>query len=477
MGEHPLYVYLTDQTISFSTSLHALWALPGVMQRTDVSLLPHYFFNRRINDPLTFYKNMYIVPAGSYLCIDAHWRLTCTYWYQWPVQQTTHRAPNTYVAALDALLSTSIKKRILTDVPVGVMLSGGIDSALLTAFLNRFATGSYTFSISFKEGNCGFEHRVARQISHYFKTNHTDILIGEKDVYDTVMSWMDSGMPLTADPYTLVFAAAFKRIKPFGVGVLLNGQGADELFSGHEQYDTTSRFVAHAWHYLQRGIAKPLRAMLVDRLLNYSYVHPASSYAMRLRLWQQGACVNEGYPALYDTQQLGLLLKQGCTPPKNVPLSYDECTSWVEQAINASHANTIQGAFCDRMYHAHYFSMSMRSPFIDHQIVNQVVPTQLSHVHASYKYPLHTLAQTVLPNGMAFRKRTRMSVPFSYWFRKGKLLNTHLMDLVTSTSHGWQEVLDMNYIQEMIKLHNAEIIDNGEQLWALYVLLTCHPLT
>ncbi|HSW73766.1 MAG TPA: asparagine synthase (glutamine-hydrolyzing), partial [Candidatus Limnocylindria bacterium] len=185
-GIKPLYFSLQGGVLSFASEIKALWPLPWIAKNLNTTAFYHYLTYLVTPAPMTLYQGVYKLPAGQYLKLDAQRALTFHEWYN-PMAAIAGQPMITdedeAVATLRVLLRNSIQSHMMSDVPYGVFLSGGIDSSLNVALMSEFTDRVKTFNVSFSDGPEYSEVAWARKVAQQFNTDHHEIVISEKDAF------------------------------------------------------------------------------------------------------------------------------------------------------------------------------------------------------------------------------------------------------------------------------------------------------
>src|SRR3989449_10870921 len=278
-GEKPLYWGVFDHTLLFASEPKVLLAHPAVQPNLNLNALRQYLSFDYVPAPLSIYEGINKLPAAHTLTleegeikVERYWRLS---------YQTTEPVPTISEAAerLRELLADSVRMRLVSDVPLGVLLSGGIDSSVVTALAVRAATETVkTFSISFAESSFD-ESQYARAVAKFLGTDHHEErfsaglaanLVGE------IGAWMDEPI---SDP-SLVPTYLLSRFTRKHVTVALGGDGGDELFAGYPMY--FGHHMARAYlavpQFRRSGVIDPMVNMLPVKTKNLSFDYRARRF-------------------------------------------------------------------------------------------------------------------------------------------------------------------------------------------------------
>lgn len=268
-GEKPLYYSKTEDYLVFASDLSALLRFPLYRAEIDVDVVRSYMWNQYIPAPLTIYKNTYKLSSGSVLTFDLssneidirkYWSLKNLY-EKWNDSRKTLRDPECYVEEAKSILLESIHQKLVADVPVGVFLSGGIDSSLVAALAQESSEKQInTYAIGFHEE--GFnEADFAAEVAKAIGTNHHELYVSMKDavklVPEVVQCYSEPFADNSQIPTMILSRFARQHVK-----VALSGDGGDELFCGYPSYLMKQNLSHRKWisrligSWTGRGIMK-----------------------------------------------------------------------------------------------------------------------------------------------------------------------------------------------------------------------------
>ncbi len=232
MGIKPLYYYLSDDEIVFASEIKAILHSGLVKAEFNEAAIDEYLGNRYVRAPYTFFKDIYQVMPGHYLKISDSCQIHDVSFWQLPTDfnMDTDYDEMAIEDEFDRRVQESVRRRMISDVPVGTYLSGGVDSSLITAMaaLNH-ESGLNTYTIGFEELN---EFTYAKEVSKQYNTNHHEILMSTKDYFDRmeqVIRYKDAPLGV---PNEIPLAEMSEELKK-SITVVLSGEGADELMGGY----------------------------------------------------------------------------------------------------------------------------------------------------------------------------------------------------------------------------------------------------
>lgn len=235
MGVKPLLYYKDDDKFIFASEMNAVLAY-NVPREIDRASVQHYFTLGYIPEPDSIFKDVKKLEAGSYLLISKSGVISKKY-YELPLNDSSGRQDSFDEAAgkVKELINTSIRDRLVADVPVGAFLSGGIDSSIVVASASEQVKNLHTFSVGFKDAGFYDETKAAERVAKIFNTNHTTFMLTQTELAENVLPCLESMSEPFGDTSSLPMFLLSKKVAP-SVKVILSGDGADELFGGYNKH-------------------------------------------------------------------------------------------------------------------------------------------------------------------------------------------------------------------------------------------------
>jgi asparagine synthase (glutamine-hydrolysing) len=253
VGEKPLYWTQTEGRFLFASEIKALLEHPSVTADVQVDAIPEYLTNLVTSSPRTLYKGISKLGAGECGTCD---RNGVRIWRYWNVfEPRTHADTSLEEAAstVRQLLDQSVHDRLMSDVPVGVLLSGGLDSTTLVALLRERAKGLATFSVGFTEHPRLDERAEARRVAEHFRTNHHEVTVSQGEALDFLTQLVYHQDEPLGDPVCIPLHFVCELARANDIKVVLAGEGADELFWGYPRY----KLLLDRWDWIVRVLRLP----------------------------------------------------------------------------------------------------------------------------------------------------------------------------------------------------------------------------
>lgn len=452
MGKKPLHFALVEGTLYFGSEIKSILTVAPRLAVKNEDALAYYFSFGYIPDPLTAYKQIHKLLPGHTLEFSNGCVTVKKYWVL-PQFETEHSESEVEVLErLEHLFSEAVKMRLLSDVPVGAFLSGGVDSSLLVGMMARHSAQPVrTFSIAFKNEEFN-EAGFAKKVSHTFNTKHTEFVV-EPDAFeilDKLSRMLDEPFADSSIiPTYLVSALARQHVT-----VVLSGDGGDELFAGYERYLLAMRrtqfairprvigdlYRQHIFPVLPQGF--PARNLLYNLSLNPrdAYIHSITSLSAE----------HSGANVLSDDF---LAHARRLQPEATFAAIYDEAPA--ESYLGRLQALDIRTYLLgdiltkvDRMSMA--ASLECRSPLLDHVFVEAALKLsgKWKIRRGERKYILKRLAERMgIPGEILYRRKKGFALPLVHWMRN------ELRDLVYSA------LLDSRSLERgYLNRHGVEVL-------------------
>jgi len=427
-GEKPLFYALADGTLRFSSELKGLMADPGFARRINRSALDCYLAMGFVPGEYCILEGVKKLPPAHALVFklasaDARvWR----YWHLPQPAEATTPVPGReagLLRELEALLEDSVRRQLVADVPVGVLLSGGVDSSLVTAMAARVSPRVKTFTVRFPGHGAYDETQHARLIAGHFGTEHVELDPGEATVNLLPLLARQFDEPVVDSSMIPTFLLSGLVRKHCTVA--LGGDGGDELFAGYPHYNrllwmrSRLRWVPLAMQRLARCGATA-----------------ALPLGFRGRNWLQGLGedLQTGLPliaSLFDRRwRLKLMAEHSPWQPAAEKIRARRIPSGVgllERATRMDFENYLTEDILVKVDRASMLnSLEIRAPLLDYRIIEFAfgrVPEHLKATHTTRKNLLKQLAVQVLPREFDRHRKQGFSIPLSSWLESGAWLN------------------------------------------------------
>ena len=474
-GKKPFFYTVQGGTLVFASELTALIAHPAVRATPCARAIRKYFAYGYIPAPLSLYEDIFKLPAGhslTFSLVDGnlhrwqYWRFTLEAEPAVPAD-----AESRWGEELRHLLSEAVRRRLVSDVPVGVFLSGGIDSSAVAACAVRLLGGGRvnTFSIGFEEASFDESAHAAAVARHLGTVHHPHVLSIDlaRQLAPAICARLDEPMADSSLlPTYLLCGHARTRVT-----VALGGDGADELFAGYAPF----RALRLARLY-QRLVPRPMHSAITSLVATLPAGHAYLSLDFKLKRTLRGL---NHEPRLWNAAWLAPLAPDEVAELLGGPMNVEDLFS---EAIELWEANpqlnltdqTLQ--FFTRLYLENdiltkvdrasmMHSLEVRAPFLDIDVVNfaRRIPSDWKLRGGETKYLLKRALAPWLPREILHRTKQGFAVPIAKWFREGSL------DMPSANN---ANVANPSFIAKKIDEHRAGRANHHAYLWSQRVLDT-----
>lgn len=480
LGIKPLfYAHLADRLL-FGSEIKAILADTAVSRTIDFEALSYYLSLNYTPAPYTLFKAVRQLLPGHYLLVEENGRIQdVSYWDLVYQEDAPPQNESAWLEAFNNLLSDAVRLRLVSDVPFGAFLSGGVDSSGIAYWMSRHMSEPVkTFSIGFGEKTFD-ELNYARQVAqHIHAEAHEQIVRADEAAILPKLVW--HAEEPTADS-SMVAVYYLSQMTRQHVTMALSGDGADEILAGYETYQ------AYYVHQLYHKLPGWLRQRLIAPLVNALPTSDAKmSWEMKLkRFVAAGALPAEDAHAtwriIFNEADHHRLL----APIRHLPEAQASVLDLYRAAFartNARHPLNrllyVDTRFylpndmlvkVDRMTMAH--GLEARVPYLDHRLVEFVasLPPQLKLKNGrSKKYLLKTSLAGKLPADILWRKKQGFNVPNARWLKQG--LKPFVMEHLSPAMVQNMGMLENQVVQNLLQSHYAGKADNSHQIWCLLTL-------
>ena len=476
LGIKPLYYTVTsDGAIYFASEIKAVLETGAVKPELNYRALADYAANRAPSGEETLFLNVKrLLPGHTLTWQEGRIEIT-RYWDLSFAKPDQYRTEAEYVDRFKELLYESVRLRLMADVPLGMFLSGGIDSTAIAAAMSEMVEQPVkTFSVAFAEREAN-ELAYAREASRAFGTEHYEVIVSPSSFFDALPGLVyQEDEPIahpSSVPLYFVSKLAAEHVK-----VVLTGEGSDELLAGYEKYRRTlvNLALGRAYH---RGVPARIRAGIKETV---GGMNGASPIGRRLR--RTFLCLEPGIEDIYFDnfsvfsramqQQLftrPTLEQIGGASPYGVELGYmDSCDS--RSTLDRMLASDLKTYLHELLMKQDQMSMAAsiesRVPFLDHKLVEFAagLPASMKLRGITTKYILRRAMAGVLPKAILSRKKMGFPVPVGRWLRGAF---SHIVDeYVLSERATGRGIFDGEFVAQLAARHKSGE-DHSERLWAL----------
>ncbi|HEY0544377.1 MAG TPA: asparagine synthase (glutamine-hydrolyzing) [Pyrinomonadaceae bacterium] len=485
IGVKPLYFYHADGRFIFASEIKAILQHPSVTPDVDEESLYHYLTFLTTPAPRTLFRGINKIPAGHLAVIKRDGALELKkYWDALPPERAMAepRDEEECKAEILRLLRESITKRMMSDVPFGVFLSGGVDSSANVALMaEQMSRPVETFTVGFRDAEHLNELESARRIARDFKTNHHEVVIASEEMQKFLPDLVFHQDEPIADPVCVPLYYVSKLARDSGTIVVQVGEGADEIFSGYDNYVRHLKIYEKFWqhaeripHVMRRAASAVARPALEATGKKRAAIELIRRLGADEPLFWGGAIV---YDETFKPRVLSERLRR-----KFAERSSLEAVLPYLQRIETERPNS---DFLSRMTYLELklrlpelllmrvdkitmaTSVEARVPFLDHHLVEYAMglPRSLKVEGASGKHILKRALEEILPRDLLYSPKRGFGAPIREWFRNGlgEIFDAHLMHSPMRR----RDFFDYKFIARLLAEHRRGSHDWSFHLWAL----------
>ncbi|MBI5354310.1 MAG: asparagine synthase (glutamine-hydrolyzing) [Chloroflexi bacterium] len=478
MGIKPMYyTHLPDWQFIFGSEMKSILANPAAERKIDLISLNEYLSYEYVPTPRTIIRNIWRLEAGHFLIYNRR-GVEIRAYDSLSFRQSESRPPvdwHDYSASLYNTLRSAVQRELVSDVPVGVLLSGGLDSSTIAALMVDLYPGKVeSFTIGFEEGSFD-ESQYARKVARQLNTQHNEMILTSKKAVELVgeiSNFLDEPFADSSIiPTYLLSRFARQKVK-----VVLGGDGGDELFAGYPTV-LSHRLIG----YYERLVPWVLRAYVAPRVMDrFKVSFDNISLDFRLRRFLAGRGVplinrHQRWLGSFVDEEKASLLQNWVKPVlrETYYQSYEYANSCdAKEPLNQVLFNDLKTYLeGDILYKVDRASMAasleVRVPFLNREVVHFAndLPLDLKLHNFTGKFLLKKMMKGRLPDDIINRPKKGFNMPVAYWLSGD--LKELMTDMFSESLIKRQNLFEYSYIQKLIEEHFQHRKDNRKLLWTL----------
>ena len=457
IGKKPLYYWYEDQNLVFASELKPIMKCPGFHGEIAKGVLSRYLFQQYINAPESIYKNVYKLEPGAILRFS---KGQIKVWKYWDVKEAYEKAQTNPVGSyeeakeqLKDLLKQAVAARMIADVPLGSFLSGGYDSSLITAIAQEHSPEPVkTFSIGFHEEKYN-EAKYAGAVAEHLGTNHTELYIDEKDMFelvDSIPKYYDEPFADSSQIATMMVSKLARE----HVTVALSGDGGDEFFCGYNIYENVA----------QAQKLDVLGGMVhgICQLPGLKQAHIEDKLPFRVRVIagnrekESKTQFGAGNYIVKARAMVGELPEGEALPVHYLVESQYGVDNWQIRRMLLDMDTYLPGDILCKVDRASMkYSLECRCPILDTKVMefSYRIPHQYKYAGGDKKHILKDIAYDYIPKELLDRPKVGFGVPLDKWLRGP--LKEQLLDYSSYEYLKKQNIFDAAYVSDMIQKYVA----------------------
>ena len=476
VGKKPLYYTTTPSgSFVFASELKALLVHPHVERHLNTEALDAYLTLGYVPDPLSIFRDICKLPPGHSLKLSDG-LLTIDQYWDFNFNEHKSGKEEDYLVELRELLDESVRMRLVSDVPLGAFLSGGIDSSAVVALMARnMGQPVKTFSIGFNEDSYN-ELKYARLTAQQYGTDHSEFIVTPEicQIVDELVWHFDE--PFTdpsAIPTYMVSKLARQHVK-----VVLSGDGGDELFAGYERYviEQSRQAFGSLPRVIRQGVMEPLSSRLPHGTRGKNFLYNISLNPIDRYLDSVSVFTRQNRKSLYtadfmrevsDFDFAAARFNEYASKVKTADdldrLLYIDCKTYLPADILTK---------VDRMSMA--VSLEARAPLLDHRLVDFVtrIPSSLKLAGTQTKQIFKRAVSDLIPPEVLNRPKQGFGIPIPQWINQE--LRGRIRETLTEPVTCQRGYFESSYISTLLDEHERGRRDHSRALWALLMLELWH---
>ena len=481
LGIKPLYYTESKGRLIFASEIKAILQHPSIEARLDLQGLSGYLSLKYVPSPATMFEGIRSLPPGHRLICDTRGTTVKPYWdLSFAQNHTENHAEAEYAEQLEALLKEAIRIHLVSDVPFGAFLSGGLDSSTIVALMSHFLGDPVkTFSVGFGGDGAAFsELPYPRKVGKSYRTDHHEVIIEPRhliNLAEKVIWHLDQ--PIADDACIANFMVA--ELAARHVKMVLTGEGGDELFAGYARYSGERlsplfRYATPAGKSLAIAASARIPGLRRPKLALYALCQ--ADEAKRLANWfplfncdMKASLLNdEVKETLNGASADDIFADHLSRTDARDPLSrmlYVDTKLWLADDLLARGDKTSMAA-----------SLEARVPLLDHELVEFAasLPPHFKIRRLTRKYLLKQVSRSWLPAEIVDRKKKGFPMPFSVWFRKDARSFVH--DILSPDMVRRRGLFNPGFVERLLHQHDTGFADHGTLLWSLLSVELWHRL-
>jgi asparagine synthase (glutamine-hydrolysing) len=484
LGIKPLYYRVTADEIVWGSEIKVVRAYPGSSAEFDRAVLPEYLAFGYLSGENTFYRGIRKLMPGHWMEVDPSGGIKVQQYWDLPVIADSRSYDvNFYIGSYRKRLEQAVESHLMSDVPLGVFLSGGVDSSAVAALMSKIRQSPVeTFSVGYAE-DAYSELPYARIVAKHLNSVHHEVLVSQQDFFDALpfLIWHEDEPIVWPSSVPLYFVAKLARER---VTVVLTGEGSDETLAGYTRYAFTLKNAA--WDRIYRrmmpaSVRRTIRGSIANSKWIGATVRRKLSHTFLARdsdSWSSFYFDNF-FSAFDEVDQAGLLSDEvlcECGSAYQNVLEYWEYSSG--ETLQRLLYTDIKTYLVELLMKQDNMSMAAsiesRVPFLDHPLVEFAtnIPQKLQVGGLAGKHILKKGMEDLLPDSILYRPKLGFPTPWSRWL-EGSQLNV-IRDLLLEARSTERGLFKRDSVERVFEEHRAGYRDHYDRIWRLLNLELWH---
>jgi len=476
LGIKPFYYYWDGKLFAFGSEIKALLQHPSISAGLEKDLLPEYLAFGYISEERTLYSGIRRLMPGHHLTLDlSSGRPSVNirqYWDVPDVPADNSLGETEYIRECRRRLEETVEMRLMSDVPLGMFLSGGVDSSAIAALMKRMVSGPVkSFSVGYSEEEFS-ELGYARQVSNRIGTEHHEVVVGMDDFFNALprLVWHEDEPITWPSSVSLYFVS---KLASEQVKVVLTGEGSDELFAGYGRYRFflwNNRWLDRYKTVMPAALRRSIRQFIgASNLLNGSQRRKLQHTFLGLGENVESLYIDNFYSALSSSSQYALGMGNGISPYANFLRYWNSRThaSPLGRMLYVDQKTYLVELLMKQDQMSMATSIESRVPLLDHTFVEFAarVPDHLKLRGSEGKYIVKKAVEDLLPHDILYRKKMGFPTPIRQWLMDPRAES--LFAVLQQKDGIIQSCLDGRAVESLLDRHQRGAEDATDRIWRL----------
>jgi len=479
LGIKPLYYRATSDSFLFGSEIKVIVAHPRVHAEFNRTALPEYLAFGYLSGEETLYQGVRKLMPGHTLVLDENGTIHIQQYWDLPLTgETASHSENYYVQKYREMLEAAVSSHLMSDVPLGVFLSGGLDSSAVAALMTKIRRSPVeTFSVGYSE-HAYSELPYARTVAKHLNSIHHEVMVSRQDFFEALphLIWHEDEPIVWPSSVALYFVARLARQR---VTVVLTGEGADETLGGYTRYAFTRRNAAFDSVY--RGVVPSAlrtrirKSISSSSLINVTVRRKLSHTFLALDGESWSSLYFDNFFSAFNASEQRQLLSEGLADEFSSGVAYRRALDYFEHSsgdmLQRLLYTDIKTYLVELLMKQDNMSMAAsiesRVPFLDHSLVEFAVnmPAKFQLQGLAGKHILKKAVEDLLPHSIVYRKKLGFPTPWSGWLAGPQLdiIESTLLE-PRSTDRG---LFKRDVVERLFREHRARYRDNYDRIWRL----------
>jgi len=469
-GIKPFFYFMDNKSFVFGSEIKCVLSQTNSSSTLSLPMLDHYLAFGYSDADSTIYQNIQKLKPAHTLEIELGGKIKITRYWDIDYRPDYTKTEDEWCTLIDNKLSESVKAHLMSDVPLGAFLSGGVDSSAVVALMAKNSTAPVkTFSIGFKEAAFN-ELKYAREVANKYNTEHHEEIV-EPESVGLLPHLVDSYDEPFADSSAIPTYFVSKFAREY-VTVVLSGDGGDELFAGYGKYQRMNNMrnlnilPNTLSEYFWGGLHEILPNGVKGKGATYYLSKPKKSFPAFLSIWQQA--------------ERKKLFREEIWESLTISPAESQRVEWFTNARSTDFLFNMQKMDMQRYMvdgiltkvdrASMQNSLEVRVPILDHEFaeLTATIPSELKLKGSIKKYIFKKAMKDHLPESIISHKKQGFTVPLKSWFKED--LKEYVNDRLVNTKGPLYDYLNPDYVRKIVHEHNHGMRDFNDKIWSLLFL-------